>query len=739
DASTTPVTDDWFDTAPTRTAATDDTAAAARPPSPAVTSATTTTTTTPPLAPPDPGQTPTERPDATPSEAPAPLGIEHAGMLAGGLLMLAAVRRRRRLRAAIPRARIPEPPPSVVETERVLRSIGGAERAARLDVAIRALAHRLVGTGVQPGAVLYADDGTIEVVLTGDAAVGAPWSGDGRRWELAPSMPLELLAEDARHVGSPCPALVSIGRIQAPDGARSDMASDIDAGGDLFLDLEAAGVLVVDAPPVDADSVVTSLAATIASSSAAETAHIVTSGLPERAVFDHPNATGAASAGEAIERALGLLGSTLTADRGTFDLRVRRTGGEAWEPAIVLLGTTRSEGDDPPWSAMPEPGRGLAAVVACPHADVRGGARLTAATPAWRFDAFGWQVDVHPAGLDSAELARLTELLDAADQAPIPDESAERVDADLPVRGSDGEAGPVTTAARGPDGPGDDAAVGGRPEDSAAAAFAASDDADEAAHRGRPGDPEPEHAIVVRLLGGVSITDADGATRAWQRSKTVELIAWLATHRHRSTRSAARTAMWADEVRDATFSNVVSEARRGLARLVEPPSGEEWIPRTLTEELPLHHAVVTDLDLIEARLTAARLAAPAEAIGLLRPTMSSVRGLPFADTAYLWPDADGLVTNATLLATTACAELAGHALSLGDIDTVFEATRHGLSVLPGHEELIALRMRAHARAGDLSGVRSEWESYERVLNADAWSDGEPAPKLLDLRRELLSG
>ena len=52
--------------------------------------------------------------------------------------------------------------------------------------------------------------------------------------------------------------------------------------------------------------------------------------------------------------------------------------------------------------------------------------------------------------------------------------------------------------------------------------------------------------------------------------------------------------------------------------------------------------------------------------------------------------------------------------------------------------LIALRMRAHAQQGDLSGVRVEWEAYERVLNADPWSDGEPAEKLVALRRELLS-
>ena len=69
---------------------------------------------------------------------------------------------------------------------------------------------------------------------------------------------------------------------------------------------------------------------------------------------------------------------------------------------------------------------------------------------------------------------------------------------------------------------------------------------------------------------------------------------------------------------------------------------------------------------------------------------------------------------------------------------MFWATSTGLRVLPGQEALIALRMQAHADAGDLSGVRLEWETYERVINADPWSDGEPAAKLVLLRRQLLS-
>jgi len=59
-------------------------------------------------------------------------------------------------------------------------------------------------------------------------------------------------------------------------------------------------------------------------------------------------------------------------------------------------------------------------------------------------------------------------------------------------------------------------------------------------------------------------------------------------------------------------------------------------------------------------------------------------------------------------------------------------------VLPGHEELIALRMRAYAQRGDLAGVRGEWEVYERALHADPWSSAEPSAKLVAVRRELLT-
>ena len=206
-----------------------------------------------------------------------------------------------------------------------------------------------------------------------------------------------------------------------------------------------------------------------------------------------------------------------------------------------------------------------------------------------------------------------------------------------------------------------------------------------------------------------------------ERSKATELIVWLGLHRERPTRGAARTALWDLDVRDATFANVVSDARRALARAISPAAGEEWIARTLTEELPLHRQVVTDAELLAARLERSRGLRSLDAIEVLRPGVDLLAGMPLAGTGYLWPDAEGITSSLVLLATTAATELANHYLLLGDVDGVFWATGQGLKVLSGHEELISLRMRAHARRGDLAGVRGEWESYERALAADSWA------------------
>jgi Bacterial transcriptional activator domain len=259
--------------------------------------------------------------------------------------------------------------------------------------------------------------------------------------------------------------------------------------------------------------------------------------------------------------------------------------------------------------------------------------------------------------------------------------------------------------------------------------------------RRRPATPfvERDWQLMVRVLGPVDVVNRDGVSAEFAKSKALELVAWLADRSSTATRGAARAALWETIVRDGTFANVVSEARRALATLSPPPTGTEWIARTLTEMLPLHEDVVSDAALLEARLAHARRSADARhAAAVLKEGLELVRDVPFAGSAYVWPDAEGRASSLLLLIVAAAGEFSQRCLELGDHQGLFWATAKGLSVIPGHEELIALRMRGHAATGDYAAIRTEFEQYERVLNADSWSDGEPSPKLVALRKELLS-
>jgi nucleoid-associated protein YgaU len=635
-------------------------------PVPAVPAASTSTmpmTTTPaPAIPPAPAGTPAER------GAPSPVGLGEAALLSGGVLALLASRRRLRLRASRPRARVPEPAPGSVAVERRLRAVDAAERLLRVDIAVRAAAASLVDGPAQIAVVRAGADGGVDLDVTAPAELPGPWTGSGTQWSLPGSTPVELLADAARTVGAPCAALAQLG-----------VTAD---GRDLLVDLEALGVLAVDAPPHLAGEVVRGLAASLASSIFAEAAYLVGTGVDSGAFLEHRHAHTAPSVDGALELAATLVGTTAACRQSTFVLRARHTSGEAWEPAVVLVGPSvaREVAPDVVRTAARRHG-GLGLVVG---AAVDGAPwTLRAEDDRWVLDPVG--VGLVPVGLTDRDVVELRAVLEAAD-APLVD--------DLPKDVAHAPIGAIVA--------------------------------------------DDSWTLMVRLLGPVDVVDRHGGAAVFERSKALELIAWLTMHRERATRAGARTALWELDVRDATFANVVSEARRAMARLVEPPPDAEWLGRTLTEVLPLHPGVVADVDVVMHRLEVARLQPPELAIDTLRPAVELLRDVPFAGTGYLWPDAEGIQSNLVLVATSAATELAGHHLSMGDIDGVFWATGQGLRVLPGHEELIALRMRAHARVGDLSGVRLEWESYERALNADPWGDGEPAPKLVLLRKELLS-
>ncbi len=249
-----------------------------------------------------------------------------------------------------------------------------------------------------------------------------------------------------------------------------------------------------------------------AASPVGETLRLITHGLDPAVHLGNDNAERARDFDEALDLAASALGSTPTAigHRRTSELRARGIGGEAWEPVVVV---SAAEHHEP--GVLRElldvtrgGGRGLAVVLR--HAVEGASLTVRATRQGWELDRLG--LTVVPVGLDPHHVTDLRHLLAAADQ-------------------------PVLEIAA-------------------------------PAWRTAPLDPfaEPPWTLMVRLLGGIDVVDREGVSVAFDRGKSLELVVWLAQHRERATRGGARAALWDLEVRDATFANVVSDARRSLGR-----------------------------------------------------------------------------------------------------------------------------------------------------------------------------
>lgn len=249
-------------------------------------------------------------------------------------------------------------------------------------------------------------------------------------------------------------------------------------------------------------------------------------------------------------------------------------------------------------------------------------------------------------------------------------------------------------------------------------------------------DPTLDWKVLVRVLGPPGVESHDGRPVTFTKGKSLELLAWMTEHRSSSLRSAARTALWEGNVQDATFANVVSDIRRGLNAALGEPDDEEWIPRTFSDRLPLHHGVVTDAHLLHDALVRYETGGAERNHRDLADALNRVTNLPFFGAGYGWADAEGITTSHVILVVRAAVMLAELAIHIGDTSLLFVSTERGLRVLPGHEQLVLLRMRGHAQLGNRAAIKMEWESYARAVEADAWAGGEPSAALREAATEL---
>ncbi len=667
-------------------------------------------------------------------------GAGGAAMLMGGLLAALIGRRRKEIRAVRGRRGMPpvyggelvraaqvimstpaiHPPeldidPTTAETLLPADSVVSPlvsfdDLMVRFDLALRALARVVTSRGAGVVMARIDPDGGLGMRLDRDIASTDGWRVDGLWWTLPASTGLERLAELAQGVAMPSLTMVQVGRERS--------------GALVFVDLEMAGVLSVEADEPDrSDAVVAALGACLAGSDFSDGVVMATVGLDESILLGRRTGRVAESIGAAITGADRSPREALSTS--TFSLRARASGGERWEPLVIFAGSQRvSDGDLDDAPLPPD----IAMVVSGSHR--HSGLVLREAGPLWELSGSllgdeRYQLETNLIHTDGVEVLRARF---GVGESPL-DSQADGTDASAVV---DDERPGQRTA---PVHVGGIGAVGdGLGE---ADAVATGERAGVQEPPDRPQGPEAPEAwrFMVRLLGPVDVVSPDGEVVRFERLRSVELLAWLVTHRRHATRMGARTAIWDIDVRNATFSNVVSDVRRGLSSV--GGDDEEWIARGTGDDLVLHRLVCSDADVLTAALESSQARPAAEVIAVLAPAVALVRSLPFSTTRYLWPDSEGITTALIMTAISASSRLAEAYLELGDDAGVYRATEAGLGVIPGHEELIALRLRAHGRMGDQAGLRSEWDAYRRALERDPWADAEPSWRLVELRNELL--
>ena len=636
--------------------------------------------------------------ESSPSGFPGGLAV--ATLLATGALTLVDARRRRQLQRMGQDDVLPVPDPDLASTQAAMRAGSDAVAIARLDLALRALAAGAASRdpnaeAVRPELVVRHGSGRIEVHLqrvpSGDPP--EPWvAEDPRVWVLPPAVSTADLVAAAQDVPPPCPALVMLGR---------------SGPAEVYLDLEAVGILRLDGPPEHVMALARGLVATLAVSPLADVIHVVSTGVDVYGLVNEERVEAVGDPSEALGRAEAATASTRAVMdeqhvASTFALRAAARS-EPWEPTMVLLlRSTMKPAQVADLAALVgEGGRGLAVVTDQPVSTARWHLSI-AERRRWRLEPVG--LTLEPIGLAADELADLGALLNDAKSTPVRRPAP-------PVA----PWGPPVVA------------------DIAPTSRLVSPNAS--------GEPfvEPDWAVQVRIMGPVEVVNPKGKVARFERSRSLELVVWLAQHPTNASRVAARTAIWESDVRDTSFNNVVSEARRALASLGVPPDGDDWLPKSATDRMTLHRSVVTDADLIRLRYEYARPQPNPVAVDILRDALEMVRGVPYAGTNWLWPDGEGLPSNLTLLAVNTATEMAQRCLQTGDIDSLFWATSLGLRILPGHDELVCLRMRAHGLRGDLAGVRSEYVSYDKVIANDPWGDATPSRKVVECRNRLLRG
>jgi hypothetical protein len=242
---------------------------------------------------------------------------------------------------------------------------------------------------------------------------------------------------------------------------------------------------------------------------------------------------------------------------------------------------------------------------------------------------------------------------------------------------------------------------------------------------------DPEYEVIVRVLGDIEVVGGRRPLTPLQAA----VVAYIAVH---SPVAAGRVedAVWTTPTanRHKRLANTVSDARAAL--------GAHHFPVATDGRYSVGTGVITDLQLLERRVTYAATQSEAAAAETLRGGLELVRGPAFsyrnADRAsFVWVDLENWSVRAELVVTDAAVSLGEICLAVNDSEGAAWAATRGLLASPAHTLLTELLMRAHALAGDGHASDRVYENHVNVLQA--LDLDEVAESTLDLHAKLSQG
>lgn len=241
-------------------------------------------------------------------------------------------------------------------------------------------------------------------------------------------------------------------------------------------------------------------------------------------------------------------------------------------------------------------------------------------------------------------------------------------------------------------------------------------------------DEPPEYDVLVRLLGDITIEGGEPL-----KPKATAVVAYLALHRSVTTERLEEACWFGSDGTSHTkrLHDTMAESRSAL--------GSQHFPANRSGSYVVGPGVCTDLDLFDWHLQRAADLPPDEAVEHYRAALDLVAGKPFsypnaARASYGWVDFEHHATSWELRVACVTQACAAMYLDAGEPDKAIAMLRRIIQAVPLNSAVTETLMRAHIVDGNRTGAENVYREHAAALEQAKL--GDPEDSIVALRLDI---